>query len=169
MWNFHYSAGYQTFTENGSLSNRTTPELSINPIASSTKQPLTNVSWSQFRQLTTPISEFSYVGKPLSKLELRGGYIFYRYSGPVNFTQAFNGIAPNATGVLTPYMVTQGARATVTEPNHIIDEALTYRFYHLFAAGLDYPYSRFTSDVLGNFNSLFNGTTSTTTAPDVGC
>jgi len=166
-WNFHYSAGYQTFTENSSLSNLTTPELSINPIASSTKQPLTNVSWSQFRQLTTPISEFSYVGKPLPKLELRGGYIFYRYSGPANFTQAFNGIAPNAGGVLTPYMVTQGARATVTEPNHIIDEGLTYRFYKWFAADLDYRYSRFTSDAVGNFNSLFNGTTPTTTATDV--
>src|SRR5260370_213880 len=89
------------------------------------------------------------------------------YSGHVNFPQAFNGIAPNAKGVLPPYMVTQGARATVTEPNHIIDEGLTYRFYHWFAADLDYRYSRFTSDAVGNFNSLFNGTTSTSTATDV--
>src|SRR5260370_31437557 len=109
MWNFHYSAGYQTFTENGSLSNLTTPELSINPIASSTKQPLTNVSWSQFRQLTTPITQFSYFGKPLSKLEWRGGYILYRYAAAVSFAHALNGLVPNDNADLTPYMGTQGA------------------------------------------------------------
>ena len=35
-WNFHYSIGYQTFTENISLNNVTSPELSIDPTTSST-------------------------------------------------------------------------------------------------------------------------------------
>ncbi|HEY6903251.1 MAG TPA: MtrB/PioB family outer membrane beta-barrel protein, partial [Candidatus Acidoferrales bacterium] len=67
-WSFHYSIGYQTFTENISLNNVSSPELSINPIASSTTEPLTDLSWSQFRRLTTPISEFSFLGKPLPRL-----------------------------------------------------------------------------------------------------
>ena len=46
------------------------PELSIDPVASSTKEPLTNLSQSDYRRLTTPISEFSYTGKPLSKLRV---------------------------------------------------------------------------------------------------
>ncbi len=32
-WNFHYSVGYQTFTENINLNNVGSPEFSINPIA----------------------------------------------------------------------------------------------------------------------------------------
>ncbi|MDR3721729.1 MAG: hypothetical protein P4L00_09030, partial [Candidatus Acidoferrales bacterium] len=39
-WSFHYSVGYQTFTENMSLSNVSSPELSINPVKSSTLEPL---------------------------------------------------------------------------------------------------------------------------------
>ena len=33
-WNFHYSIGYQTFTEDINLNNVTSPELSIDPVAS---------------------------------------------------------------------------------------------------------------------------------------
>jgi hypothetical protein len=63
--------------------------------------------------------------------------------------------------------VSQGAQATVTEPNHIIDQGLTYRFYKWWAADLDYRYSRFTSNAAGNFTSLFNGTTPTSATTDV--
>ncbi len=166
-WSFHYSIGYQTFTENISLNNVSSPELSINPIASSTTEPLTNLSWSQFRRLTTPISEFSFLGKPLPRLEWRGGYMYYRYRGPATFDQSFNGIAPNALGALAPYTVTQSARAMVTEPNNIVYQGFTYHIYDWWSADLDYRYSRFTSDSTGDFQSLFNGTTPTTATTDV--
>ena len=158
-WNFHYAVGYQTFTENIALNNVTSPELSINPILSSTNQPVTNVSWSQYRRLTTPISEFSFVGKPFSKLEWRGGYMFYRYEGPVTFDQAFNGIAPGSTGALAPYTVTESARAQVTEPNHIVSQGLTYHLFSWWTLDADYRYSRFTSESVGDYQSLLNGVT----------
>lgn len=161
-WSFHYSVGYQTFTENMSLNNLNSPIFSINPITLSTTEPLNNVSWSQFRRSTTPISEFSFLGKPLEKLEWRGGYIFYRYQGPVTFDQAFDGIAPGATGALTPYSVSQSGRATVREPNNIVYQGLTYHLYKWWSLDLDYRYSRFTSDSTGNYQSLFDGTTPTT-------
>ena len=93
-WTFHYNLGYQMFTQNVSLNNVSSPELSINPVASSTKEPLTNLSQSEYRRLTTPISEFSFTGKPLSNLEWRGGYIYYRYQGPATLDQSYNGTAP---------------------------------------------------------------------------
>jgi hypothetical protein len=157
-WNFHYSVGYQSFTENIGFKNLTVPELSINPIASSVAEPLANFSMSQFRRLTTPISEFSFIGKPLPKLEWRGGYIFYRYSGPVTFNQAFNGIAPSSGGPLAPYSVSESANAMVTEPNHIINQGLTYHLFSWWSLDADYRYTRFTSDSTGNFQSLFNAT-----------
>ena len=166
-WNFHYSVGYQTFTENIGFKNVTTPELSINPIASSVAEPLANFSMSQFRRLTTPISEFSFAGKPLPKLEWRGGYIFYRYSGPVTFNQAFNGTAPSSGGPLAAYTVSESANATVTEPNHIVSQGLTYHIFSWWSLDADYRYSRFTSDSTGNFQSLFNGTTSTAGSTNV--
>lgn len=158
-WNFHYTIGYQTFTENIGFINVTSPELSINPIASSTTEPLANFSMSQFRRLTTPISEFSFIGKPLPKLEWRGGYMYYRYSGPVTFDQAFNGIAPSSGGPLAPYTVSESARAMVTEPNNIVSQGLTYHLFSWWSLDADYRYTRFTSDSTGNYQSLFNGAT----------
>src|SRR6202166_1945683 len=127
-WTFHYSSSYQTFTENISLNNVTSPELSINPITSSTLEPLATLSWSQFRRLTTPISEFSFVGKPMAKLQLRGGYIFYRYKGPATFDQSVNGVAPGSTGKVAPYTFSQSVRATVSEPDNIFNLGFTYQF-----------------------------------------
>jgi hypothetical protein len=166
-WNFHYTIGYQTFTENIGFNNVTSPELSINPIASSTAEPLANFSMSQFRRLTTPISEFSFIGKPLPKLEWRGGYMFYRYDGPVTFDQAFNGIAPSSGGPLAAYTVSESARAMVTEPNHIVSQGLTYHLFSWWSLDADYRYSRFTSDSTGNYQSLFIGTTATAGSTNV--
>ena len=174
-WSFHYSIGYQTFTENMSLSNSvpsyigltdglnlTVPGLigtSIDPVTSATV-PLSNVSWSQFRRLTTPISEFSFLGKPLKKLEWRGGYIFYRYDGPATLAQGFNGLAANSAGVaMQPYTVTESARATLSEPDNVVSQGLTYHFFDWWSADLDYRYSRFSSNAIGNFESLFQVTT----------
>jgi hypothetical protein len=161
-WSFHYDIGYQTFTENISLDNVSSPELSIDPVASSVAEPLTNFSGSEFRKLTTPISEFTFVGKPLSKLEWRGGYTYYKYTGPATFNQTFNGTAPGSTGTLGPFSVIQSARAMVVEPNNIITMGLTYHAWHWLSLVADYKYSRFTSDSTGNYQSLLNGTTSAT-------
>jgi hypothetical protein len=154
-WSFHYAIGYQTFTENISLNNVSSPELSINPVASSTLEPLTSVSWSQYRRLTTPISEFSFIGKPLAKLQWRGGYIFYRYRGPANFDQSVSGVAPDTTGANTPYTFSQSGRATVTEPDNIFNLGFTYQFTPWWSLNADYRYSRMSSQGIGNFGSLF--------------
>jgi hypothetical protein len=161
-WSFHYNIGYQTFTENINLSNVSSPELSIDPAASSLTEPILSYSGAQFRKLTTPISEFSFVGKPLSKLEWRGGYIYYRYQGPATFVQEYNGIAPNATSVLAPYSVSQSATAMVIQPNNILTQGLTYHAWRWLSFAADYKYSRFTSNSTGTYQSLLNGTTSST-------
>jgi hypothetical protein len=161
-WTFHYNLGYQTFNENLNLNNVASPERSINTSAASTAgQPLLGLSWSQSRRLRTPVSEFSFTGKPFSDLEWRGGYIYYRYAGPAALDQSFNGIAPIA-GVLTPYSVTQGGRATLTEPSHVLSQGFTYHIDDWWSVDLDYRYSRFTSDAIGSFQSLFNGATPAT-------
>ena len=61
--------------------------------------------------------------------------------------------------MLAPYSVTQSARARVIEPNNILSQGLTYHVYDWWSVDLDYRYSRFTSNSVGNFQSLFNGTT----------
>ena len=163
-WNFHYSLGYQTFTENSTLNNISSPQHSIDPVTVLAANPAANtiVSYSatQSRRLTTPISEFSYVGKPLPKLEWRGSYMYYRYQGPVAFDQAFNGTAPNSASVQTAYTLTQNARASVIQPNNIISQGLTYHVYRWWSVDAVYKYSRFTSNSTGTYNSLLNGTTS---------
>jgi hypothetical protein len=163
-WNFHYAIGYQTFTESLDLTNVSSPQLGINTGTSATaSEPLNALSWSQFRRLTTPISEFSFTGKPLSKLEWRGDYIYYRYKGPATLDQSFNGVAPDSTGAFTPYNVSEGGRATVTEPSHTLDQGFTYTIKDWWDVNLDYRYSRFTSESIGNFQSLFAQGTSPAT------
>ena len=172
-WSFHYNLGYQTFTQFLSLNNVNTPELSINPVASSTGEPLTYLSQSDYRRLTTPISELSYTGKPLSNFEWRGGYIYYRYQGPATLDQSYNGTAPNSSGTLEPYTVSQTARDTVTEPDHIFYQSFTYKVKDWWEAIVDYRYSRFATNTFGNFGSLFSivgspTPTATITAPASG-
>jgi hypothetical protein len=166
-WSFHYAAGYQTFSSNLSVNNVTTPELSINPAKSSKAEPLSNFTWSQNRQLSTPTSEFSFVGKPLDRLEWRGGYVFYRYRGPINFDQSVNGIAPNSTGVQSPYAFSQNVRGTVTEPDHIINQGFTYDINNWWSVSADYRYTHQSSRGIGTFNSLFNATTPATNQEDI--
>jgi hypothetical protein len=159
-WSFHYTVGYQIFTENISLNNVTSPELSIDPAASSQLEPLVNLSGSQTRNLTTPINEITFVGKPVSKVEWRGGYTYYRYQGPANFVQEFNGTAPNAAGAQSPFSVAESATAMVIEPNNIVWQGLTFHALHWLSFNADYKYSRFTSTTNGTYQSILNGTTS---------
>jgi hypothetical protein len=164
-WTFHYNLGYQMFTQDVALNNVGSPELSINPVASSTTEPLTNLSQSEYRRLTTPISEFSFTGKPVAKFEWRGGYIYYRYQGPATFDQSYNGTAPNSSNKLVPYTVTQSARDTVTEPDNIVYQTFTYQAKDWWEIIVDYRYSRFSTNSVGDFTSLFGIVTNPTTSP----
>jgi hypothetical protein len=169
-WTFHYNLGYQTFTENVSLNNVGSPELSINPVTSSTQEPLTSLSQSDYRRLTTPISEFSFTGKPFSKFEWRGGYIYYRYRGPATFDQSYSGIAPNSSAtptVYAPYTVSETARDTVTEPNNILYQTFTYKPKDWWEIIADYRYSRFSTNSVGNFGSILGIVTNPQSASPV--
>jgi len=152
-WNFHYNVGYQTFDDNMTLNPVTPGELSI---AQTDGAPLTDASWSDYRRLTTPVSEFSYSGKPYSWLDARGSYLFYRYRGPATLDQSFNGLSPTA------YSVTQSGRSTVTEPNNIVEQGFTFHVKPWWDIDLDYRYTRFTTNTTGVFTSLLNGTTPAT-------
>ena len=162
-WSFHYNIGYQTFTENSSLNNVVSPEHSINPVqtlANPAANTIVNFSSTYSRRLTTPISEFSFIGKPLAKLEWRGGYNYYHYQGPMSFNQAFNGTAPNATNVQTAYTVSQQGRAMVASPNQVFWQGLSYNLYHWLRFDADYKYSRVTSTSTATFASVLNTTPS---------
>jgi hypothetical protein len=167
-WAFHYNLGYQTFTQNLTLNNVSSPELSIDPVTSSTLEPITDLSQSEYRRLTTPISEFSFTGKPFSKFDWQGGYIYYRYQGPATFDQSYSGTAPNASGStapLVPYSVSQTGRATVTEPDHVLYQNFIYKPKDWWEIILNYRYSRFTTNSAGNFTSLLTIVTDPTTTP----
>jgi hypothetical protein len=163
-WNFHYNIGYQTYDATTNFNNVLSPETSIDTGDPHTAaELLANVSWTDFRRFTTPISEFSYTGKPLSRLAMRGSYIFYQYSGPATFDQSFNGVGrTNIAGTTdAPYSISQSGRAHVSEPNNVVEQGFTYRVNDWWSADLDYRYSRFTTDSTAVLESLFDGVTPT--------
>jgi hypothetical protein len=92
---------------------------------------------------------------------------FYRYRGPINFDQSVNGIAPNSTGVQSPYAFSQNVRGTVTEPDHIINQGFTYDINNWWSVSADYRYTHQSSRGIGTFNSLFNATTPATNQEDI--
>jgi hypothetical protein len=166
-WSLHYRLGYQSFDQAVKGTNVTTPQRSINvDDVNTSRELLTGVSWSDSRQLKTPVSEFSYTGKPINRLEARGGYIFYRYSGPASIDMAFNGLARTATAtIVAPYAVSFSTKAQVTEPNHVIDQGFTYKVNDWWNVLLDYRYSRFTVDSVADFH-VVNGSTTTAGASE---
>ncbi|MGH9397555.1 MAG: hypothetical protein ACRD18_11980 [Terriglobia bacterium] len=168
-WTVHYDLGYQRYNETMNFNNTASPELGINTsVAANPLETLTHLSWTDFRQLTTPISEFSYTGKPTSSAELRGDYIYYRYNGPATLDQSFSGIAPtNSAGTLfAPYTVVQSGRDQFSEPDNIIDQGVTFTIKPWWNIDMDERYSRFTTDDSGTLYSLFTGgTPPSTTAP----
>ncbi|MEO8051744.1 MAG: hypothetical protein ABI833_15100 [Acidobacteriota bacterium] len=160
-WTVHYRLGYQIFEDAVNGQNLSSPLLSINVNDASTrKEPLNGVSWVDTRRLTTPVSEFSYTGKLLPQLDVRGGYLFYRYSGPASLNMSMDGIARTNSGGTTdgPYSVSLSTRANVTEPNQVVDQGLTYKVNEWWSAMFDYRYSHFTVDSNADFRSV-NGTT----------
>ena len=166
-WSFHYKAGYQTFNENVTFDEVVPNQTSINPVPLSLTEPLANLSWSQSRRLTTPISEFSYVGKLNSRLQWRGSYIYNRYSGPAASNEAENGIAPDSTNVLAPYTISESGRAQVTQPSHAVTQGLTYEIRNWWDVDVDYRYLRYTSESVSSLESLLNGTTSSAGGDDI--
>src|SRR5579862_6247798 len=93
-WAFHYRLGYQSFTDSINGMNANSPERSINIDDPTTAKELVNgISYSDFRKLSTPVSEFSYTGQINSRFEIRGGYMYYRYEGPASLDMAFDGSA----------------------------------------------------------------------------
>ena len=156
-WTLHYRLGYQTFEDAVDGENLTSPLLSINVNDATTrKEPLNGVSWSDFRRLKTPVSEFSYTGKILSQLEARGSYLFYRYSGPASLNMSMDGIArTNTAGTAdAPYSVSLSTRAQVTEPNQVLDQGFTYKVKEWWSTMFDYRYSHFTVDSNADFRSV---------------
>jgi hypothetical protein len=160
-WTLHYRLGYQTFEDAVDGKNLTSPLLSFNVNDANTKkEPLNGVSWSDFRRLKTPVSEFSYTGKILPRLEARGSYLYYRYSGPASLDMSMDGIArTNSAGTaVASYLVSLSTRAQVTEPNQVLDQGLTYKVNEWWSTMFDYRYSHFTVDSDARFRSV-NGTT----------
>ena len=159
-WNFFYRAGYQTFEQNLLMDNVTSPQRSINlgdPVTAN--ELLNRASFNQYRRLKTPISEFSYVGRVRSRLQLRGGYIYYRYRGPASQNASFNGTARVTTTTFTGYAVSQNDRVQVSEPNNVIDQGFTFKINQAWNVYADYRYSRFTEDGILNADSLRDGIT----------
>ena len=158
-WNFFYRTGYRTFDQNLTLDNVVLPERSIatsDPVTAN--ELLTRASFSQYRRMKTPISEFSYVGRSRSRVRLRGGYIFYRYSGPVSQNAAYNGSARVTATTFTKYAVSENDRGHVSEPNHIIDQGFTVKLSESLNFLADYRYSRLTEDSVLNADSLRDST-----------
>ena len=161
-WSFHYRLGYQTFEQNLSWQNVASPERSINVDAGATLQEEVNhASWSEFRRLKTPVSEFSYSGRVNRRLNVRGGYIFYRYRGPATLEAAFEGNArtDSAGTAFAPYAVSWDSRAQLTEPTDVLDEGFSLKIKDWWNLHADYRYSRFTVDSFAQFHSLRDATT----------
>jgi hypothetical protein len=168
-WAFHYRLGYQSFTDSINGNNINSPERSINIDDPATaKELVKGTSYSDFRKLSTPVNEFSYTGKLTSRLEMRGGYMYYRYQGPASLDMAFDGSARTNTGGTgdAAYAVALSTRANVVEPNNVIDQGFTYKIADWWSALLDYPYSRFTLDSNANFRSVNAATVATGTSSE---
>jgi hypothetical protein len=168
-WTLHYRIGYQSYGESINGLSATASERSINVDDSTTSaESVNNISYSDGRRLTTPVSEFSYAGKLYSKLKARGGYIFYRYRGPASLDMSFDGAArTNTAGTADPpYQLSLSTRAVDTEPSHVIDQGFTYRATEWWDVLLDYRYSRFTVDSDAQFRTVNLGTIQTGASTD---
>jgi hypothetical protein len=159
-WALHYKIGYQSFESTVSGNNVASPQRSLNvDDANTAREPLNGMSWVDSRKLTTPVSEFSYTGKLTSRLETRGGYLFYRYRGPASLNFAFDGTGRNNANppAFLPYVISMSGRASVSEPNNVLDQGFTYHIKDWWDIRADYRYTRFTVDATGNYRSVNNG------------
>ena len=147
-WSFHYTAGYQTFDQSLNW-NVNTPERSINvDSTANTLEFLNSGSWNEFRNLKSPSSEFSYNGQVNPRLTLRGSFLVFRYSGPVNIDAAYAGtVRANTAGtVVTPYNISLSTHGQVSEPNYLIDQGFSLKLEEWVSLHGDYRYNRFTEN-----------------------
>ncbi len=168
-WTLHYIVGYQTFTENITGANVVAGEVSINVNDPTTaNEPLNNASWTDYRKLTTPVSEFSYTDKITKALEAHGSYLFYRYTGPASLNLSANGIArTNTAGTAdAPYGFSESDRAIDSEPDNIVTQGFSYRVNDWFDVMTDYRYARTSLNSSGVFSSYNAGVVSNGTALD---
>ena len=159
-WTFHYRVGFQVFDDAVDGQNLVTNQRSINTNDPATASELLGAaSWVDTRKLTTPISEFTYDGRVDRHLELHGGYTYYRYSGPASLDFSANGTARTNSGgtAFAPYQFSMSARAFDKEPNHIIDQGLSYKVNDTWQLFADYRYTRLNVDASAQFNSIATG------------
>ena len=106
------------------------------------------------------MSEFSFLGRPHRRVDVRGGYIYYRYKGPSSVQAVFEGDARTNSGgtAFAPYSVENNGRADLTEPNHVVDGGISVKIKEWWNWHVDYRYSRFVVDSLANYNSLRDNT-----------
>jgi hypothetical protein len=158
-WSLHYRIGMQSFQESINGGNASTGERSINlgdPITAN--ELLAAGSWTDYRKLTTPVSELSWNGKLLPRLRSRGTYLAYRYSGPTALNMSAAGSARGATGsTTTPYSLSEASQGSVTEMNQVAEQGFSYEFNNWLSADANYKYSRSTLDATANFSSIYNG------------
>jgi hypothetical protein len=151
-WTLHYRIGMQRFEEsiNGGIN-------IDDPVTAS--ELLTVGTWTDYRRLTTPVSELSWNGKLQSRLRASGRYLFYRYSGPTALDMSASGYARGATGsAVSPYVLAESSRGSVTETNQVLEQGFTYEVNDWLSADVNYKYSRSTLDATADFSSLYNGT-----------
>jgi hypothetical protein len=155
-WNLHYSLGWQRFESQIDGRNLNSPERSINvDDANTARELLSGLTYADYRKLTTPVSKFSYNGSVRTRLQARGGYMFYRYSGPATLAMSANGLARTATAsVVSPYALTLTTNSRVTEPNHVIDQGFTFIAKEWWKVMTDYRYTRFSVDSDAEFRSV---------------
>jgi hypothetical protein len=164
-WSFHYTVGYQTFDQSLNWVVNT-PEHSINVDSTNNRlEFLTSGRWNEFRNLKSPSSEFSYNGQVNPRLTLRGSFLVFRYSGPVNLDAAFAGtVRANSTGTqVNPYNISLSSRGQVSEPDYVVDQGFSLSLKDWASLHGDYRYNRFTeeSTFLQHSNdgtAIFDGT-----------
>jgi len=159
-WSFHYKLGYQMFRQIMDWKNVDSPQLTFESSNSSrANEELNFARWSEARELKTPVSEFSFLGHPHRRLDVRGGYIYYRYKGPDSMQAVFNGDARDESGGFSHYGVDFSSHANLTEPNHVVDAGTSVKITDWWNLHTDYRYSRFTVDSVADFHSLVDLTT----------
>ena len=148
-WSFFYRAGYQRYDETLEIRNLVSPQRSINVDDPATSNELVDLAeWSESRRVSGPSSEFSYNGVLRPGVRIRGGYIYYRHSGPSRVDGLFDGTAraDRAGAVLEPFTVAMRIEGELREPSHVLDQGFTLDLGDRVAFHADYRYSRFTVD-----------------------
>jgi len=161
-WSVHYRLGYQRFHQLMDWANVESPQLTFETSNNRREnEALNSAKWMEARELKTPVSEFSFQGRPNRRVELRGGYIFYRYSGPDTLHARFEGNARSGSDY-APYLVDYQGHAELKEPNHVVDAGATFKLADWWNLHTDYRYSRFNVDSTVDFHSLVDGATEIT-------